>query len=206
MPRLSPDARRGQIVEVAASHFAREGYEGLSVRAIAADAGVTRALVYHYFPGKDALLEAVLRREAEILLEVTAPDPGLSPQENLQRSLAAYLDRFSASGRLADLTAPGAEAPPLVRDLVAAGHPVQVERVLGLLGQADTPVMRLAVGAWLGFVVQAARESASNPAVPRGEVTRLCMDVLRVVTGSAFDQEAVGTAYGTPSPNEGGNR
>jgi AcrR family transcriptional regulator len=41
-----------QIVEVAASHFAREGFEGLSVPAIAADADVTRALVYHYFPGQ----------------------------------------------------------------------------------------------------------------------------------------------------------
>ena len=186
MARLSPDARREQIVEVAASHFAQEGYEGLSMRAIAADAGVTRALVYHYFPGREALLEAVLRRQSDILLAVTAPDPGLSPHESLRRALTAYLDHFAASGRLIDLYTPGAPAPPLVRELVAANHPVQAERVLGLLELEDTPVMRLAVGAWLGFVVQAARESVSDPTVAQAEIIRLCMDALRAVTGSTL--------------------
>ncbi|MDP9851695.1 helix-turn-helix domain-containing protein [Corynebacterium lowii] len=60
--RMGSADRSEQIVRVAAEHFARHGIAGASLSAIARDAGVTRALVYHYFAGKEALLEAVLRR------------------------------------------------------------------------------------------------------------------------------------------------
>ncbi|MBN2405362.1 MAG: TetR/AcrR family transcriptional regulator [Coriobacteriia bacterium] len=185
---MDPDERREQILSVASAHFAREGYEDVSVRAIASDAGVTRALVYHYFPGKESLLTTVLRRETQMLLDVTEPDPLLSRQDNLQRAVSVYLEHFSqSSGALRDLIAPRAMAPLLVHELAAYNHAVQVERVLSYLGQEDTPVTRLAIGAWLGFVVEAARESARNPAVPADEITRLCINSLHAITGSVLD-------------------
>lgn len=201
--RLNPDERRDQILRVASSHFARTGYEAVSVQAIAADAGVTRALVYHYFPGKEALLDAVLRREAETLLAATAPDPELSRRENLQRALGLYLDHFSASGgALRDLYAPGATAPPLVRELAAGNHVIQVERIRSYLNQDDTPMARVAIGAWLGFVMEAARGAVGHPAVPRDWIIRLCMDALSAVTGSTFDFDAGGKPSRPASPKK----
>jgi AcrR family transcriptional regulator len=181
--RLNPDERREQILRVAATHYAREDQDTVSIQAIAEDAGVARALVYHYFPGKDALLNAVLQREAEKLLAATAPIDGLSPRANLERSLGAYLDHFSAStGRLRDFHMPRSTTASLVADLVARNHAVQVVRVLHHLGLDDVPAMRMAIAAWLGFVTEAARQAPIYPSVPRTETIRRCMQALSAVT------------------------
>lgn len=183
-PRLSPDDRRDQILAVAAEHFARDGKGSVSVRDIAQDAGVTRALVYHYFPGKETLLEAVIRREAAALLDATAPDPTLSAMENLERALGLYLDYFSASGgHVRQLYAPSSTSPPLLWEVTEANHQVQVERIRTYLDQPDTPAVRLAIRAWLAFVTDAARERAKTSAVSRAEVISLCMNALSAVTG-----------------------
>lgn len=50
----SPDTR-GQVLEAARRRFARDGYSGATIRAIATDAGVDPALVHHYFGTKAAL-------------------------------------------------------------------------------------------------------------------------------------------------------
>lgn len=57
--RMEPHEREEQILKIAAEHFARRGVLGASMSAIARDAGITRALLYHYFPGKDSLAAAV---------------------------------------------------------------------------------------------------------------------------------------------------
>ena len=67
--RLTPAAREEQIINVAAAHFARRGVVGASMLDIAKEAGITRALLYHYFPGKESLAAAVTRREARAVLE-----------------------------------------------------------------------------------------------------------------------------------------
>lgn len=183
--RLSPDERREQILRVATSHFSRSGYEAVSVRAIAADAGVTRALIYHYFPGKEAILEAVLRQEAKKLLADTAPDPKLTPRENLQRALDIYLNHFSASsGELRELYAPPPAGPSLLQQLAEDNNRVHVERVVGYLGQKMNPTLEVAVKSWLAFVGEAARGSHGGRLVPRKKIIRLCLDALRAVTGS----------------------
>lgn len=184
--RLSSDKRREQILKVAWARFARSDAESSSIPAIAADAGVTRALVYHYFPGKSSLFEAVLRREAERLLEATALDPTLPPQQRLERSLGAYFDHFAASrGELRELYAPRATTPSIVHELVAANHEVQVRRFLAFLNQPDTPMTRLAGSAWLTFVTEAARRAMSEPTLKRATVIKLCMDAIKVVTGAS---------------------
>jgi AcrR family transcriptional regulator len=61
--------RQRQILEAAVRVFARDGYHTSRVGDVAAEAGVAHGLVYHYFPSKAALLEAVFRETWEGLLE-----------------------------------------------------------------------------------------------------------------------------------------
>ncbi|PWG63741.1 TetR/AcrR family transcriptional regulator [Spiribacter halobius] len=56
--RLPGERRRALIVEAAAERFAAQGF-GLSTRELARGMGVTQALLYRYFPSKEALVEAV---------------------------------------------------------------------------------------------------------------------------------------------------
>lgn len=182
--RLAADDRREQILRVAAAHFSRDGYEQASVQRIATEAGVTRALVYHYFPGKASMLEAVLRGEAEALLAETAPVPGRLPSEGLREALGVYLDHFAQSGgAVRELYAPTAASAPLVREIIQATHAVQAERMMRQLALDATPRMRLAVRAWLMFIVELAREHAAHADVTRAEVIELCVRTFEAATG-----------------------
>lgn len=68
-PRLPRAERRAQLIEAAASAFLEGGYDGTSVEAVAARAGVTRLIVYRIFDGKEALYRAVLHSVTERLRE-----------------------------------------------------------------------------------------------------------------------------------------
>src|SRR5215210_2814045 len=59
--RLAPAGRTPQILAAALEEFAERGYAGASMAAAAARAGVTKGLIYHYFPGKADLFKAVVR-------------------------------------------------------------------------------------------------------------------------------------------------
>jgi TetR/AcrR family transcriptional regulator, cholesterol catabolism regulator len=55
-------ARREQLLSVALDLFAEKGVQGTTTRDIAQAAGITEGLIYHYFPSKTALLQAVVER------------------------------------------------------------------------------------------------------------------------------------------------
>ena len=61
--RLSPQARADQILEQAADLIQREGLAAVNMERLAKDAGISKGLVYNYFPSRDALLAALLLRE-----------------------------------------------------------------------------------------------------------------------------------------------
>jgi AcrR family transcriptional regulator len=85
------DERRRQLLDLGAELFTRQGYEDLSMSKIARAAGISKALLYHYFPSKQAYFAATLEQAAAELSATTRPDPGLPPVEQLSASLEAYL-------------------------------------------------------------------------------------------------------------------
>ncbi|WP_428638705.1 TetR/AcrR family transcriptional regulator [Schaalia sp.] len=183
--RLDADQRRAQIIKVANEHFTKLGITGVSMSAVAKDAGVTRALIYHYFPGKNALLHAVLTDEAERLLDATAPDPELSPRANLNKALGAYLDFFAASsGGIRELYAP-ASALPIANELAEKNHARHIDWILDATAAPDNERSRLTIGAWLAFVEFIARESTGAP-TPRTALIDLCIATLEGALGSSL--------------------
>ncbi len=75
-----PGEQRDHLLDVALRCFATWGYAGTSVRRIADEAHVAPGLLYHYFPSKEALLEALFQRSAGMVFESFArvadePDP-----------------------------------------------------------------------------------------------------------------------------------
>ncbi len=68
-PRLPPEARREQLLDAALAVIVRDGYPGVSIDAIAREAGVTRPVVYSSFEGLGQLLYALLDRQEQRALE-----------------------------------------------------------------------------------------------------------------------------------------
>ena len=58
--RMSREARRRQLIEIAVKYFSRFGFQGASTKAIAKEAGVTEAIIYRHFSTKEHLYSAIL--------------------------------------------------------------------------------------------------------------------------------------------------
>src|ERR1700742_3004961 len=89
--RLDVDERRRRLLELGAELFTRFAYDELSMSRIAKEAGISKALLYHYFPSKEAYFMATLEKAAGELEERTRPDESKEPLEQLSGSLDAYL-------------------------------------------------------------------------------------------------------------------
>ncbi|MGW0118400.1 TetR/AcrR family transcriptional regulator [Streptomyces sp. NPDC003327] len=90
--RLSVEERRGQLLEAAQELFAHRTPEDVSLDDVAEAAGVSRPLVYRYFPGgKQQLYEAALRSSADALNRCFSEPPVGPATERLGRVLDRYL-------------------------------------------------------------------------------------------------------------------
>ncbi|MFF3482360.1 TetR/AcrR family transcriptional regulator [Streptomyces sp. NPDC002701] len=67
--RMGVEERRQQLIGVALDLFSRRSPDDVSIDEIASAAGISRPLVYHYFPGKLSLYEAALKRASDDLAE-----------------------------------------------------------------------------------------------------------------------------------------
>jgi AcrR family transcriptional regulator len=121
---MPPEQRREQLIDAALTVILTEGYRGVSIEAIAREAGVTRPVVYDHFPNLARLLHALVEREERYSLgqleEVVPQDPGgREPVEFLSEGVRRFLDAVTsrpATWRLILLPLEG--TPEIVREHV----------------------------------------------------------------------------------------
>ena len=101
--RLDVDERRRRLLALGADLFTRFAYDELSMAKIASEAGISKALLYHYFPSKEAYFVATLEEKAEELAQRTAPDPDAAAARAARR-LARRLPRLDRGERVAATT------------------------------------------------------------------------------------------------------
>jgi AcrR family transcriptional regulator len=63
--KLSGNERREQIIRTATELFSRNGFRGVTMRQLAEKAGISEAMIYHHFPSKEALYDAMLQDKLE---------------------------------------------------------------------------------------------------------------------------------------------
>jgi len=79
--------RQSRILEAALDLLSRHGISGVSMRAVAREAGVALGLVNYYYDDKTSLIRAALRRVDEHDLLLVAQDSSLSADEQLRKAL-----------------------------------------------------------------------------------------------------------------------
>ena len=89
------EKQRG-ILDNAAAVFAEQGMEKASMAQIAAHANVSKGLLYHYYPGKDALIFAIIMTHLEELEDAIeeADNPDLPPAQRLRQLVGAVLEEY----------------------------------------------------------------------------------------------------------------
>ncbi len=179
--RLNVDERRRQLLEEGARLFATHSYADLSMARIAREAGISKALLYHYFPSKQNFFVATLQQGAEEIARRTEPDPGLPPFEALAGSLEGYLgwvdDNEVAYRRLME----GAGSVPEVKVLVDGIRDATSARILDGIGAGDPPPPRLraAARAWLWFMDGAILDWLEHRDMTRAELRDLLLGSLQ---------------------------
>ena len=152
--RLDVDERRRRLLELGADLFTRFSYDELSMSKIAREAGISKALLYHYFPSKEAYFVATLEKAAAELEERTRPDESLEPLEQLSGSLDAYLGWVEEYEDSYAKMIRSAGAVPEVRMMLDRVRGETAQRIIdGISGDKPaTPVLRTAVTGWLWFM------------------------------------------------------
>jgi AcrR family transcriptional regulator len=152
--RLDVDERRAQLLEVGTELFSKHSLEELSMAQIAREAGISKALLYHYFPSKEEFFRAALAEGAAELAQRTAPDESLPPLEQVRSSTKAFVEWIGERGAAYMKLLQSVGAVPELRETMTAIRDLTSTRVLdGLVPQAErTPARRAAVRAWLWFM------------------------------------------------------
>jgi AcrR family transcriptional regulator len=178
--RLDVDERRRRLLALGADVFTRHAYDELSMAAIAREAGISKALLYHYFPSKQAFFQATLEQAAQELAERVRPADDLPPAEQLTHSLDAFLgwieENETAYRKLMQSVASVSEA----RELVERVRHETADLILaGLTGGAEPPPeLRTAVRGWLWFMDGVCLEWLERRDMERPQVIGLLLGTL----------------------------
>jgi AcrR family transcriptional regulator len=192
--RLDVDERRRRLLELGAELFSRHSYAELSMSAIAREAGISKALLYHYFPSKQAYFVATLQQQAEELSRLIEVDPALPPAEQLMRALDAFLGWVEANAEGYGKLLEGATTHAEVRELVDQVRGGTADQILaGLSPEAPPPpALRAAVHGWLWFMDGALTDWLRHRDIGRDQLLGLLLGTLMGAV----------TASGTPGITE----
>ncbi|MEU2222358.1 TetR/AcrR family transcriptional regulator [Streptomyces sp. NPDC018347] len=180
--RMGVEERRQQLIGVALDLFSRRSPDEVSIDEIATAAGISRPLVYHYFPGKLSLYEAALKRASEDLASrFTEPHEG-PLGARLLRVMRRYFDFVDDHGPGFSALMRGGPAVPAdgigTKEHVSATHALidsvrqaAYEQMLAHLGVAEaSPRLELVIRSWISLAESTALLWLDGRRVPRAEL------------------------------------
>ncbi|GJF17115.1 TetR family transcriptional regulator [Mycolicibacterium cyprinidarum] len=198
--RLSPDDRRNELLELGAEVFGQRPYDEVRIDEIAERAGVSRALMYHYFPDKRAFFAAVVRAESERLFQATntAPEAGQTLFIQIRAGVLAYLhyDEQHPHGAWAAYVGMG-RSDPVLRGIEDIDSDRQANRIIDRVTEAGGPInskverdLRATIYSWLAFTFEMCRQRLLDSSLDADFVADLCVHGLL---------DAVGRVPGIPA-------
>lgn len=191
---MGVEERRQQLIGVALELFARRSPDEVSIDEIAAAAGISRPLVYHYFPGKLSLYEAALKRAAQDLASrFEEPHEG-SLGGRLLRVMRRFFDFVDEHGPGFSALMRGGPAvgSSATNALIDSVRQVAYEQILSHLRVTDPPArLELLIRSWISLVESTALIWLDGRRIPRAELeTQLVHDFAALAAVSAaYDEE-----------------
>ncbi|MFJ9177392.1 TetR family transcriptional regulator [Streptomyces sp. NPDC102360] len=195
-----PEGNRRAVLEAARRLFAAHGYQGVGIRAIATEAGVTPGLVMAYFGSKDGLFRAVVGEGTGVtaaLLDEAGNDPAGLPQA-LAHSYLDRWDRLRTEDPLAALIRSALNHPPSAQQLSELLERLVTGPLQGVLGDGPEAAARIGmIRSVLFGVIMERYLFAHEPArsVPTADLEPLLADVLATAIGTPAEGAA-----GPPRP------
>jgi AcrR family transcriptional regulator len=179
--RLEVDVRRAQLIALGLEAFGSQPYDAVSIDDVAQRAGISKGLLYHYFPTKRDFYIASLHEAARQLLAKTEPDASLEPLERLDACLESYL-RFveEHATTYVALLRGGVGSDTDVAEIIADTRSRFVDRLLEGVGVARPPAMlRTMLRGWVGFVEVASLDWAEHRDIRREALREMMVGVVQ---------------------------
>ncbi|MFC9893934.1 TetR/AcrR family transcriptional regulator [Nocardia sp. NPDC127579] len=181
--RLSPDERRQQLITLGVRLLGERALEEISVSDIAEQAGISRGLLFHYFPTMQDFQLAVVAHANAQLLHRVRPDDSLELFDQLRDSIERYIDYVSENRQsyLALLRGPASASPDLMQ-LVDQTRLAIVEMILAQMPipaqDDDRPRLVLAVRGWIAFVEEITLSWLRAETITREQLVDLLVESL----------------------------
>ncbi|MGW4275596.1 TetR/AcrR family transcriptional regulator [Streptomyces seoulensis] len=171
--RMGVEERRQQLIGVALELFSRRSPDDVSIDEIASAAGISRPLVYHYFPGKLSLYEAALKRAAEDLAGRFV-EPREGPLgARLLRVMRRFFDFVDEHGPGFSALMRGGPAvgSTTANALVDSVRQAAYEQILAHLQVAEPPArLELVVRSWISLAESTALIWLDGRRIPRADL------------------------------------
>ena len=184
--RLDPEARRAQLVGLGLQMLSTRPLDKVAIDDIAVEAGISRGLLFHYFPTKRDFHLAVARAAAQDLLDRTDPDHDLPPLARLRAGVEAFVDHLTGNrdAYVAFIRGSSGGDPELLQ-VYESTRTAFTDRVLDGLGiEPAPPQLRTVVRGWVAFTEEVTVSWLSSGDLERDEIISLLDDALvALVTG-----------------------
>ncbi len=185
--RLSVDERRAQLLKLGKDLFGDKTYDDLSIDEIARAVGISKGLLYHYFPSKREFYVETIRAAAEELMVLTTPAEDVASGDRLRVSLTGYINYVDENAlAYATLLRSGVGADAEVSRIVEASRLAFVNRLLtGLQLDEPDPALRATLRGWVGFVEGASLDWIDHRDFDRDTLLNLLVTALTAVVAAA---------------------
>ena len=182
--RLSAQDRRRQLVAIGLAKIVEKPIQDLSMDDIATEAGISRGLLFHYFPTKNDFYLACIAAAGRRMLRTTAPDEGLPGEQQVEMVTRLMVEQIERRRDfyLALVHGHGVADPRVseVMDSVRAGS---TDRVVSALGVPER--QRDVVRAWWAYTEDRALTWSAVPTgerpVPVSELVEECVAALHAL-------------------------
>lgn len=190
--RMPPEERRRQLVGIGLGLLRERPLDAITVDEVARRAGISRGLLFHYFPTKQAYHREVAAAGLRRLRRAMRPDPQRPAGERLRAAIDGYLAFVERRpGRVMEMARGSWSADP---ELAAILRDARASIADGLLAAADEPpgpaedgpALRLraqSARAWLAFAEQLALDWVAEPSVDREALVAHLEVTFRAATG-----------------------
>ena len=213
--RLSPEDRRAELLALGVEVFGKRPYDEVRIDEIAERAGVSRALMYHYFPDKRAFFAAVVKDQAERLYDATIdlPPAGMTFFEEIRVGVLAYMAYQQENPESAWAAYVGlGRTDPVLLGIDDEHKNRQLEHIMTRIGEFVSAIpgrtlepdvardLRVIIHGWMALTFEVCRRRIMDPSTDAERLADACAHALldAVARVPEIPAELADAASGTP--------
>jgi len=191
--RLGPDARRAQLVGVGLALVKTMRFDEVTAEVVARASGVSKGLVFHYFPSTADLQVAILRAAAAELLAEIDVGADLPPDERLRMGLDAFVRYIEQQPASYQAVARRAWSDQRLLAVFEDTRAAVVDIIAAALGLSELPPgLRLVFRGWIAMVEECVLHWLDDKPVPREDLLEFLRGAALTMLPDALRLGAVG--------------